>query len=147
MKVFEKIAAEGTESLTPDDREELYNASLYGGFAISVTGTAFPHALGYFLTENYGIPHGTACAVFMNEFIDYAVECVPEMADEFFARIGVTQDKFKLLVSAVAPEINVELSDSDIAELEPRWVGNKSLAKNYGNVDKDFINSLLRRMF
>ena len=147
MKVFKKIAAEGTESLTQDDREELYNASLYGGYAISVTGTAFPHALSYFLTENYGISHGTACAVFLSEFIDYAVECVPEIAREFFSRIGMTAGEFKALAEAVTPKIDVKLSDSDIEELSPRWVGNRSLAKNYGNADKDFVNSLLRRIF
>lgn len=147
IKVFRKISAEGTQALDLQDREELYNASLYGGYAISVTGTAFPHALGYFLTENYGIPHGTACAVYLNEFIDYAVECVPDMAEDFFCRIGSNVDEFKALVSAVTPKTNIKLSDDEIAELSPRWENNKSLSKNYGTVDKNFVNLLLKRIF
>lgn len=147
MKVFRKIAAEGTENLTAQDREELYNASLYGGYAISVTGTAFPHALSYFLTEKYGISHGTACAVFLNEFIGHACEFVPEIAEEFFTRINSDPEEFKFLVEAVTPKIDVKLTDEEIEELSPRWVGNRSLAKNHGTIDKDFVNALLRRMF
>lgn len=147
IKVFRKIAAEGTEALTFDDREELYNASLYGGYAISVTGTAFPHALGYFLTENYSVPHGTACAVFLNEFMAYNKEVAADETAEFYARVGTTEEEYKVLVEKITPEIDVKLSDEDIAELSPRWNGNASLAKNYGNIDVDFVNKLLRRMF
>ena len=147
IKVFRKIAESGTESLTLDDREELYNASLYGGFAISVTGTAFPHALGYFLTENYGIPHGTACAVFLNEFMAYNAECEPQQTEDFYIRIGCEKEEFAALIDKITPETDIKLSDGDIAALSPRWVGNASLAKNYGNVDADFVNKLLRRLF
>lgn len=147
IKVFEKINKSGTESLDIADREELYNASLYGGYAISVTGTAFPHALGYFLTENYNIPHGTACAVFINDFIDYNISIEPEISREFFERIGCDADKFKNIVAAITPETSVTLTDSDIQELSPRWENNASLAKNYGNVDKNFVNRLLREKF
>lgn len=147
MIVFRKIAAEGTESLDITDREELYNASLYGGYAISVTGTAFPHALGYFLTENYGIPHGTACAVFLNEFMDYNAEVEPETTSDFFKRIGSDMNEYKELISKITPETDVKLSDEDIKELSPRWENNASLAKNYGNVDVEFVNNLLRKLF
>ena len=147
VKVFKKIAENGTESLDFSDREELYNASLYGGFAISVTGTAFPHALGYFLTENYGIAHGTACAVYLNEFMAYNRECEPEITEEFYSRIGCDAGTLKELINRITPETYIKLSDSDIEKLSSRWVSNASLAKNYGNVDVNFVNNLLRRMF
>lgn len=147
LKVFKKIVTEGTQNLSLSDREELYNASLYGGYAISVTGTAFPHALGYFLTENYGIPHGTACAVFLNEFMDYNAEVEPDITSDFFKRIGSDADEFKAIVSKITPETDVKLSDKDIEELAPRWENNASLAKNYGNVDVEFVNKLLRKLF
>lgn len=147
MKVFKKIAESGTESLDFSDREELYNASLYGGYAISVTGTAFPHALGYFLTENYGVPHGTACAVFLNEFIDHNAQVIPDITADFFKRIGSDAEEFKDIVGKITPEINVKLSDGDIQTLSPRWENNAGLAKNYGNVDTSFVNNLLRRIF
>ena len=145
--IFKKIAEKSTDSLTIEDREVLYNASLYGGFAISVTGTAFPHALGYFLTENYGVAHGTACAVFLNEFVDYNAEIMPELTEEFFDEIRLAKEEFKALVSKITPEISVSLSDEDIEKLSVRWENNAALKRNHGNVDTAFINSLLRKLF
>lgn len=147
LKVFEKIISESTDSLTIEDREELYNASILGGLAIAITGTAFPHALGYFLTENYGIAHGTACAVFINEFIDYNADVKPELTKEFFDEIRVDEVSFKTAVERITPPIDVKLSDSDIEKLSVRWENNAALKRNWGNVDTAFINSLLRKLF
>lgn len=147
LKVFDKIIAESTESLTIEDREELYNASLLGGLAIAVTGTAFPHALGYFLTENYGVAHGTACAVFLNEFIDYNKNIKPELTKEFFDEIRVDIDCFKRTAEKITPSIDVKLSDADIENLAVRWENNSALKRNWGNVDTTFVNALLRKLF
>lgn len=147
LKVFEKIIAESTESLTIEDREELYNASVLGGLAIAITGTAFPHALGYFLTENYGIAHGTACAVFLNEFVDYNAEIKPELTKEFFEEIRVDMESFKTTVEKITPAVDVRLSDDDIEKLSVRWENNAALKRNWGNVDTALVNSLLRKLF
>jgi alcohol dehydrogenase class IV len=144
---FEKIDSCGTESLTYDDRENLYNASLYGGLAISITGTAFPHALGYFLTEIYNVPHGTACAVFIPEFIDYNSNIVPELSDEFFNEIGMDRNKIKKLIKKITGQCNVSLNEEDIIRLSPRWDNNGSLKRNWGNINAEFINGLLKRIF
>lgn len=147
LKVFGKIIAESTESLTIEDREELYNASILGGLAIAITGTAFPHALGYFLTENYGIAHGTACAVFLNEFVDYNAEIKSELTKEFFDDIRIDVEKFKTTVEKITPAVDVRLSDADIEKLSVRWENNAALKRNWGNVDTAFVNSLLRKLF
>lgn len=147
LKVFEKIIAESTESLTIKDREELYNASVLGGLAIAITGTAFPHALGYFLTENYGIAHGTACTVFLNEFVDYNAEIKPELTKEFFDEIRVDMESFKTTVEKITPAVDVRLSDDDIEKLSVRWENNAALKRNWGNVDTAFVNSILRKLF
>lgn len=147
FRVFDKIISDGTQNLTLEDREQLYNASLLGGYAISVTGTAFPHALGYFLTENYGVAHGTACAVFLNKFIEYNSAVKPELTAEFFEETGLILQSFKSAVSAVTPEINVSLTDEDIKNLSPRWQNNAGLKRNWGDIDSDFVNALLRKLF
>lgn len=147
LKVFRKIAEESTDTLDISDREQLYNASIYGGLAISVTGTAFPHAVGYFLTENYGVAHGTACAVFLNEFIDYNAAVMPELTEEFFDEIRFTKDEFKSIVRKITPFVDISLSDEDIEKLSVRWENNAALKRNHGTVDAEFINLLLRKMF
>ncbi len=147
FKVFDKIIADGTERLTLEDREQLYNASLLGGYSIAVTGTAFPHALGYFLTENYGVAHGTACAIFLNEFIEYNSTEKPELTAEFFDEIRLDKETFKSVVSSVTPEISVKLTDGDIEELSTRWENNAGLKRNWGMVDTQFVNALLKKLF
>ncbi len=147
IKVFGKMVAEGTANLSLADREELYNASLFGGLAISVTGTAFPHALGYFLTENYGVAHGTACAVFLNKFTDYNLSVKPELAAEFFDEILISKSELDTLVEKITPAVDVKLSDEDIAALAPRWKNNGSLKRNWGNVDGEFVSALLKELF
>ena len=69
----------GKETL-PDDamREALYTASLYAGLAINISGTCFPHTVGYYLTENYGVPHGLACIAFLPRLLRRAKEYCPE---------------------------------------------------------------------
>lgn len=66
------------DCVDPELREPLYYSSIYAGLVINTCGTAFPHPLGYVLTENYGIPHGMACAAFFAPFIDRCAEFAPE---------------------------------------------------------------------
>jgi phosphonate metabolism-associated iron-containing alcohol dehydrogenase len=44
------------------NRQNLQQASLLAGLAISVTRTAISHAISYPLTTHYGMPHGLACS-------------------------------------------------------------------------------------
>lgn len=43
-------------------RQDLQNASLLAGMAISNTRTAIAHSISYPLTTHFGIPHGLACS-------------------------------------------------------------------------------------
>ncbi len=54
---------------TEIQRERLMRASNLAGCAIAVTGTGFPHPLGYNLTMEKGVPHGRACGAFEGEYI------------------------------------------------------------------------------
>ena len=51
-------------------RQDLQNASVLAGLAISQTRTAIAHAISYELTMKYGIPHGLACSFTLPELID-----------------------------------------------------------------------------
>lgn len=133
--------------LSFEDREQLYLASLYGGLAISVTGTAFPHALGYFLSEQYDIPHGNACAIYLEEFINHNTSVAAEEANALFTAIGLSREALIILVKDNLPKMDISLTDQKLDELSPRFENNKSLKKCYGTVDRAFAITLLKRMF
>ena len=147
VDMLAKTAECEASPLTFEDREALYLASLYGGLAISVTGTAFPHALGYFLSEQYDVPHGNACAVYLEDFIAYNAAVAPEDTAALLAAVGVTQDALVALVSKNLPEVNVTLTAEKIAELAPRFENNKSFNKCLGKADRALAESLLTKLF
>lgn len=95
----------------PDDalREKLYYGSLYAGITLSYCGTAFPHPLGYILTENYNIPHGKACTAFMSDFIDRSAKHEKEKTAKVLNIMGTDIDTFKKVIEELTdlPEISM----------------------------------------
>ena len=147
LPVFRMMAQKGCDNLDYATREQLYCASIYGGLAINVTGTCFPHTMGYLLTETYGIPHGTACAVFQRDFYEYNKSVVPELAAEYLERIGCSEEEYFDLLEKLTPPVAVAMEETLIAESHSRWVGNGSMAKCQGSFTADMADDVLRRKF
>ena len=101
-------------------REQLYYGSLYAGITLAYCGTAFPHPLGYVLTEGYGTAHGTACAVFLPAFLRRALEYTPEKANRLLAAMGTDADTFCKTVQALT-DCDVIMTKEEIAAACTRW--------------------------
>jgi alcohol dehydrogenase class IV len=71
-------------------REQMSQASLLAGLAMSQTQTALAHALSYDLTLKENLPHGHACAVWLPMVLDIATAISPQvrgdLADIFDCR-------------------------------------------------------------
>lgn len=147
LKMLEKTAKCDEIPLSFEDREKLYCASIYAGLAISVAGTCFPHGMGYFLSEQYGIAHGNACAIYLEDFINYNTEVAPDEAKAFFNKLKTGKETLLSLIKANLPEINLTLSREKINELLPRYENNKNFNKCYGSIGKDFAEKVLTRLF
>lgn len=147
LPVFRMIAEKGCSDLDYATREKLYCASIYGGLAINVTGTCFPHTMGYLLTEAFGIPHGTACAVFQKDFFEYNKAVVPELAAEFLERIGCSEEEYLGLIERLTPPCEITMDEARIAEAHSRWINNGSLAKCQGVFSADMADAVLCRKF
>ncbi len=107
----------GHEAL-PDirQREAYYAASLYAGLAINVTGTCFPHTVGYYLTENYGVPHGLACIAFLPALLRRAKEYCPERLGAMEKLLDMPADTLcALLAKGVRFDISVSPSEAESA--------------------------------
>ena len=135
------------DALGAPEYEQLYLASIYGGYAISVTGTAFPHAMGYFLTETYHVAHGTACAVFLPAFLQHAAECAPQDANAFAVQTGCTVQGWISLLQRTAPACGVSLTAAQIEALRPRFVHNSGLARTPGIFTDDEAVQTLKKLF
>lgn len=138
-------AAAAGEALSYEQREELYEASLFGGLAICVTGTCFPHNVGYYLTENYGIPHGFACAAFFPELLAHAERCAPGYTAAFYAGTGLTKEALLSLTEKALPVFDVRLTEEAITAALPRWENNGSVKATIGEVTLQDIRNMLRK--
>ena len=147
LPVFRMMVEKGCDNLDYDTREKLYCASIYGGLAINVTGTCFPHTMGYLLTEAFGIPHGTACAVFQKDFYAYNKAVVPELAAEYLERIGCSEEAYFDLLEKLTPPCEITMFEELIAESHSRWINNGSMAKCQGIFSADMADDILRRKF
>ena len=147
LPVFRAMAETGCDDLDYATREALYCASIYGGLAINVTGTCFPHTMGYLLTETYGIPHGTACAVFQKDFYEYNKAVVPLLAEEYLERIGCSEEEYFSLLEKLTPPCEITMDEDLIAASHSRWVNNGSMAKCQGVFTADMADEILRRKF
>ncbi|MBQ7638016.1 MAG: iron-containing alcohol dehydrogenase [Clostridia bacterium] len=92
----------------PDEaeREKLYTASIFAGLAINITGTCFPHTVGYHLTEKYGVPHGVACVAFMPELIKRAQKNCPGKLGAVEGILGIGSEE---LISKTACAVGYEM--------------------------------------
>ena len=124
------VLSQYPDAFTPDMRDSLSVASTAAGMAISVTGTGFPHPLGYSLTLLDGIPHGRACAAFAGEYIAYNEKdpVGKERIARFAAAIGTTPKVMKTYLPALA-DVSLFFTSEQIEE-RVRLVES---AKNYGN--------------
>ncbi len=98
--LWEGLKALYADKSCPDKkiREKLYYGSLYAGITLAYCGTAFPHPLGYILTENYGIPHGRACTAFMGELLARAKSHCPDKLRRLLLVMGTDYAEFAAVI-------------------------------------------------
>ena len=141
-----RCAADGAV-LSLSQRGQLYDASILGGLAICGTGTCFPHNVGYYLTENYGIPHGFASAVFLPDLLSMAEEKMPDYSEQFYRELSITKEELLQLTAACLPELTVTMSEAEINTALPRWEQNNSVRNTCCDVNIEEIRNILEQHF
>ncbi|MBE6820862.1 MAG: iron-containing alcohol dehydrogenase [Ruminococcaceae bacterium] len=101
-------------------RDSLYYASVYAGLVINNCGTGFPHPLGYVLTENYGVPHGMACAAFFAPYIDRCAEFAPEKLAQFTA-MTADMNEVKSVIASLTDLEGVSIGEEKAKKYALRW--------------------------
>ncbi len=143
--ILEKLS-KSEELPTTEDRNALYFASLYAGFALNKGGTGFPHGMGYALTEDYNVPHGLACAVFLPAYLKEAQKANLALYKEFFDAMGTTDERLHEIIKQFC-SFNFTIPESKINEYEIRWEN----LKNFNNSPTPFNNKnaadLMRKLF
>lgn len=133
----------------PDEelREELYIASIFAGLCLNITGTCFPHTMGYILTEDFSIPHGRACAAFIPEFIRISAENMSEKADKLFEIMGMNEAALCDLVTVLA-DINIKITPEQMEKYSHRWSDPlKNFSRTPGNFTSCTAVELMKKLY
>ena len=140
-------AIEAGREITPEQYEQLYEASILAGMAINTTATCFPHNLGYYLTETYDVPHGFACAIFLPELFERVSGYDPAYADAFFAACGTSEVALVRLIKNCLPRYGIRMSEEEVDAALPRWENNGSVNNTRAPIDVASIREMLLSMF
>ncbi len=140
-----KKLSEG-ELPTEQERHQLYDASILGGMAISVTGTNLGHNLGYYMTESHDVPHGYACAMFQPDLIRHGLEYAPEYTQELLRMLNISAEELIALLKKLTPDFGVKLSAEEIEALLPRWENVPNLQATVGGVPLDEVRRILTEL-
>lgn len=141
------MAASAGQELDAAQRAELYEASILGGLAINTTGTCFPHNVGYYLTENYAVPHGFASAVFLPAMLACIEDYDRAYASAFYDAIAADSKALVRLIEGCLPNFDIRMSADEITAALPRWEGNGSVQNTRAEVSVDTIHEILMGMF
>lgn len=136
-----ELAVSGEESRELSKR--MYYGSLWAGLVLNATGTCFPHPFGYILTEDFGIPHGRACAVFLPALIWHALKHAPDRAGAFLDLIGCGFEEFENFVLTESGCADIRMTAEQVDEYATRWVN----LKNFRNVPGGYTSEQGKELF
>lgn len=123
------------EKLSEEEREKLYTASIFAGLSINIAGCGFPHTVGYYLTENYNVPHGAACAAFMPLFLDNAKKYCPDKLGTIENILGVDHAELSAIIKSKL-KFDFTISADEAEKVALRWKdGVKNFNRSPGGFD------------
>lgn len=147
--LFPRLAqlADGIGDLADDDlRRDLYYGSLWGGLAITQAGTGFPHPAGYPLTEQGGVPHGVACALFEPAFLRTVWPHIDYLAQgQLLAITGTFEQCIEVLEKLTVNDLTA--SDAACVAMGERAQQSPNIAKTPGSYTGDQCADEARRQF
>jgi hypothetical protein len=124
-------------------RERMMYASLMAGLAFSNTQTAIAHAISYYLTANYGIPHGIACSFLLPDIIDLVIEDFPELSSYFKEMFGnASSDNLRVLYKdlGISTEFrDYHVYDDDLKQLKASLDSNSRAGNSIVNIERLFL--------
>ncbi len=128
-----------------DDLHAMYLSSIYGGLAINVTGTCFPHNVGYYLTERFHVPHGAASAAFLGDLLAFEKCACPALYACLIAETGFAVETFAPLIARLMAPYNIKINQTELEAILPRWRDNGSVRNTMGDADEGVIRQSLSK--
>jgi alcohol dehydrogenase class IV len=156
-----ETAYDSSVSGKKEGRAEMLKGACMAGTAFSMTGTSAVHALSFILSEEWHVPHGTACAFTLEDvfklnlrdekakqkLVKVAKAVFGEGNDDqllelFLERIIELKKKFKLPCSF--RDLNIELKENQISELFNKSLDDPKIRNNSIAFDEKIVFDLIK---
>ena len=104
--------------------------------------------MGYLLSEQYGIPHGEACAVFLPQFVEHAVREEAQLSSRLLARLGLRKQELCSFIAGFTAGLPLpRFTDGELQALLPRWEGNANMTRTPGEFGPEKQLAVLKKIF
>ncbi len=124
------------EEISENTHDDLYLGSVYAGYTLNICGAAFPHTIGYILTEEFGVPHGKACTAFFPVFLNKAKVNKTERFHNLLRLLGENESKVQKTIENLTNICNLKATDEDVEKWCSRY--KNSTIKNFNNTPGGF---------
>ncbi len=118
-----------SRKLTTSQIDLLLTASTMGGIVIAQTGTSLPHALGYALTFEKGIPHGIATAAIYKGYLTHYKNS--EKLHRMLAILGFASTEGMIDFIDEIIDYTLDLSEEEIVTYTKNILNNQGKLKNH----------------
>lgn len=123
-------------------RTALSRASLYGGITIAHTSTTLQHSIGYPLTSVYGVPHGLANGIVMQQIMELYYPAVSAELDELFSFLRMSKADFFRWLDSFQMHMETKLTPDFIEAKIPEVLASRNMANNPVTASEDDIRAL-----
>jgi alcohol dehydrogenase class IV len=127
-------------------REELMRDALYGGMVIAQGSTTLQHSIGYPLTSFYGIPHGLANAMVMEDIMELYYPAIQQELDDLFSYLQINKDNFYTWLKSLPFERKIDFSEDFIDKAIPQIMSSRNMALNPLPVTEQQVRTLLENL-
>jgi len=143
-------------------QKDMLAASCMAGIAFSITGTAGGHALSFVLSEDWHVPHGTACAFTLPEIFDWAcadketVKSLAAIERHFHPEIAEEEKLVQLLRQTISSliaemnipqkfrDLNISLHEDDLDERFSRTFSDPKMHNQLPVLTKESLHRILK---
>ncbi|MGI6297904.1 MAG: iron-containing alcohol dehydrogenase family protein [Saccharofermentanales bacterium] len=148
--VFRHLRAACASPASIEAREQMAQASLLAGLGFNLPKTGPSHACSFVLTNRYGIPHGEACALTLDSFLEIIAQGDGGRMNEFATACGFVD------AAAMAEEIRalkrdlgvrLDLKDLNLDEAALQDLIRDSHHPNMLNSPVEITDEMLREMY
>lgn len=142
--IFPELRRLANGTFDPDNfesRERLLYGSVLAGRAICFAGTAYPHPAGYGFTEQCGLPHGAACALFATDFLHRTAASLPGAYSRLIAACGGEDELYRVL--QILSENNFTINNAMADDVAQRIMASGNFARSLCSHTEETARSIV----